>query len=103
MRYLDVTPTVQYIRVHPHAEGKPAVGPPLQHGRGASPGPHRLSADLQPELDHRAARLQNTRSDPRRSDRPDADGRVSAGQCLKSVDRYTTSNMEPSSRFTRFG
>src|SRR4051812_28686403 len=50
--------------------------------------PPRVQANLQPNLDHRAARLQDTRSDPRRSDRPDADGRVSAGRCLKTVDRY---------------
>ena len=71
------------------SEGKPAVGPPLQHGRGASLGAHRLSADLQPELDHRAARLQNARSGPHRSDQPNVRGCVSANRCLKSVDRYT--------------
>ena len=57
--------------------------------RGAAAGPHRVQADLQPDLDHRAARLQNARPGPSRSDRPDAHGRVSADRCLKTVDRYT--------------
>ena len=74
--------------LHPDPEGEPAVGPPLRDRRGAAAGPHRVQADLQPDLDHRAARLQDARSDPSRSDRPDADGRVSAERCLKTVDRY---------------
>ena len=49
---------------------------------------HRLQANLQPELDHRAARLQDARSGPRRSARPVTHGRVSADRCLTTVDRY---------------
>ena len=44
--------------------------------------------DLQPGLDHRAARLQDARSGPRRSARPVTHGRVSADRCLTTVDRY---------------
>src|SRR5690349_24430973 len=47
-----------------------------------------IPANLQPGLDHRAARLQDARSGPRRSDRPATHGRVSADRCLKTVDRY---------------
>ena len=70
------------------AEGKPAVGPMLRHGRGAAPGPDRVQADLQPDLDHPAARLPNPSPGPSRSARSDAHGRVSADRCLKTVDRY---------------
>jgi putative transposase len=75
--------------VHPGAEGESALGPSLRHDRGASPGAPRLQADLQPDLDHRTARLPDTRPGPSRPDRPPADGRVSARPCLKTVDRYT--------------
>ena len=51
---------------------------------------HRVQADLQPDLDHRAARLPDTRPGPSRSARPDAHGRVSADRCLKTVDRYSS-------------
>jgi hypothetical protein len=44
----------------PHTEGKPAVGTPLRHHRGAAPGPAPVQGDLQPDLDRRAPRL----SDP---------------------------------------
>jgi hypothetical protein len=64
------------------------VGPLLRDRRGTPPGAHRVQADLQPSLDHRAARPQDARSCPRRSDRLDAYGRVSADRCLKTVDRY---------------
>src|SRR3954469_12728039 len=72
------------------------MGAALRDRRGASPGAPGLQGNLQPNLDHRAARLQDARSDPRRSDRPDADGRVSAEPCLKTVDRYTTEGLERS-------
>ena len=49
---------------------------------------HRVQANLQPELDHRAARLQNARPGPSRPDRSATQGSVSADRCLKSVDRY---------------
>ena len=75
--------------VHPGAEGEPALGPPLRHRRGAASGAARVPADLQPELDHRAARLPDTRPGPSRSDRPATYGRVSADRCLRTVDRYT--------------
>jgi hypothetical protein len=43
--------------LHPHAEGEPAVGPPLRHHRGAMPGPPRIPGHLQPDLDRRTPRL----------------------------------------------
>src|SRR3954449_13393425 len=75
--------------VHPHPEGEPAVGAALRDRRGASPGASRLQGDLQPDLDHRAARLQDAGPGPLRSARPGADGRISANWCLTTVDRYT--------------
>ena len=99
IRFLGIESSPAFVRepegqrlrraLHPDPEGEPAVGPPLRHRRGAAPGTHRLQADLQPDLDHRAARLQDARPGPRRSDRPDAHGRLSAERCLKTVDRYT--------------
>src|SRR4029453_8919265 len=77
--------------VHPRAQGKPALGPPLRHGRGAAAGPDRVQADLQPELDHRAARLPGTRPGSSRAAWSDAHGCVSADRCLMIVDRYKAS------------
>ena len=81
----------QWLRraLHPRAEGKPAVGPTLRHGRGAAPGADRVQADLQPQLDRRAARLPNPSPGPSRPAWSDAHGRVSADRCLKTVDRYS--------------
>ena len=69
------------------------VGPPLRHRRGVALGTPRLPADLQPVLDHRAARLQDTRSGPGRADHGPADGRVSAERCLRTVDRYNRTQL----------
>src|SRR3954449_9258354 len=75
--------------VHPHPEGEPAVGAALRDRRGASPGAPGLQGDLQPGLDHRAARLQDAGPGSCRSARPATYGRVSADRCLTTVDRYT--------------
>src|SRR4051812_41101842 len=64
------------------------MGAALRDRRGASPGASRLQGDLQPDLDHRAARLPDTGPGPLRSARPGADGRISANWCLTTVDRY---------------
>ena len=78
IRFLGIESSPAFVRepegqrlrraVHPGAEGEPALGPPLRHRRGAAPGAPRVPADLQPDLDHRAARLQDTRSGPGRAD-----------------------------------
>ena len=75
--------------LHPGAEGEPVVGPPLRHRRGVALGTPRLPADLQPVLDHRTARLQDTRPGPGRASHGPAHGRLSAKRCLRIVDRYT--------------
>ena len=49
----------------------------------------RFRETLQPELDHRATRLQDAGPGPGRSARPGAHGRMSANRCLTTVDRYT--------------
>src|SRR3954465_1524174 len=65
------------------------MGAALRDRRGASPGAPGLQGDLQPGLDHRAARLQDAGPGPLRSARPGAHGRISANRCLTTVDRYT--------------
>ena len=57
--------------LHPGAEGKPAVGPAFRHARGAAPGAPGVQANLQPDLDHRAARLPDPSPGPSRSARSD--------------------------------
>src|SRR3712207_3622949 len=74
--------------LHPGAEGEPAPGPLLRHGRGAALGAPAVQASLQPDLDHRAARLPDTRPGPSRSDRRHAHGCMCADRCLRIVDRY---------------
>src|SRR3954451_13437503 len=74
--------------LHSGLEGEPVMGPPLRHHRGVAPGAPRLPADLQPVLDHRAARLQDARSGPGRASHGPAHGRLSAERCLRIVDRY---------------
>src|SRR5688572_8115406 len=80
--------------LHPAPERKPALGQALQHRRGVAPGAPGIQANLQPDLDHRAARLQDARSGPCRSARPHADGRMNADRCLRIVDRYNTQSVK---------
>jgi hypothetical protein len=47
--------------LHPDPEGKPALGRPIRHHRGAAPGPPRLQGHLQPNLDRRAPWLPDAR------------------------------------------
>src|ERR671919_1984011 len=61
--------------LHPHAEGEPAVGPPLRHHRGATPGAPRIPGHLQPDLDRRTPRL------------PDPSGRQSGAACAAPGSR----------------
>src|SRR4051812_10706179 len=62
--------------LHPGLEGEPVVGPPLRHRRRVALGTPRLPADLQPVLDHRAARLPDTRPGPGRTSHGPAHGRL---------------------------
>src|SRR4051812_49441673 len=71
------------------------MGAALRDRRGASPGASRLQGDLQPDLDHRAARLQDAGPGPLRSARPGADGRISANWCLTTADRYKVAGARP--------